>query len=146
SISGNSKVFQAKFDAQDWHGSLLAININGTNGELGSTAWEAGDILDHKPRSWFENTRKVLTYDPVSRNGTPFTWAGLNDSQKALLHIHPETGVNDSQGEARLNYVRGSDAHEVGGNLYRDRSHRLGDIVHSDPQYVGWPPFYYTLS
>jgi type IV pilus assembly protein PilY1 len=34
----------------------------------------------------------------------------------------------------------------VGGNLYRDRSHRLGDIVHSDPQYVGWPPFYYTLS
>jgi type IV pilus assembly protein PilY1 len=146
SISSNSKVFQAKFDAQDWHGSLLAINIDEISGELGTTAWEAGDILDHKPRSWFENTRNVLTYDPVSRNGTPFTWAGLNDSQKALLDINPDTGISDSQGQARLGYVRGSDEHEVGGNLYRDRSHRLGDIVHSDPQYVGWPPFYYTLS
>ncbi len=146
SISNKSKVFQAKFDAQDWHGSMLAININEADGKLGSVAWEAGNILDQKPRSWFTGTRKVFTYNRTSKSGSNFTWSGLNSDQKALLNIDPDSGATDSEGEARLGYIRGSNEHEVGGNLYRQRTHRLADIVHSDPQYVGWPPFYYTLS
>ena len=92
SISSDSKVFQAKFDALDWHGSLLAINVVEADGKLGTVAWEAGDILDDKSRSWFESTRKVFTYNTSSHSGANFTWTGLNSGQKALLNINPNTG------------------------------------------------------
>ncbi len=145
SISSNSKVFQAKFDALDWHGSLLAINVNEEDGVLGTIAWEAGEILDGKSRSWFESSRKVFTYNDTSHAGADFTWTGLNNDQKALMNINPDSGLTDTQGQARLNYIRGSNADETGGNLYRQRDHRLGDISHSDPQFVGWPPFFYPF-
>lgn len=145
SISSQSKVFQAKFDALDWHGSLLAINVTEADGELGSIAWEAGSILNTKSRSWFESTRKVITYNAATHSGADFTWTGLNSAQKGLMNTHPKTGVIDTQGQARLNYIRGSDQHEGGGNDYRLRAHRLGDIGHSDPQFVGAPPFFYPF-
>ena len=145
SISSESKIFQAKFDALDWHGSLLAINVTEENGKLGTIEWEAGDILDQKSRTWFTSTRKVITYNTATHAGAAFTWTGLSTAQKALLNINPKTGATDTQGQARLDYIRGSDEHEAAGNNYRERDHQLGDIGHSDPEYVGWPPFYYPF-
>lgn len=145
SISSESKVFQAKFDALDWHGSLLAINVTEVDGELGTVDWEAGAILDLKSKTWFESTRKVLTYNAATHAGSLFKWANISTAQKALMNINPRTGVVDAQGEARLNYIRGSNQNEGTGNNYRLRDHRLGDIGHSDPEFVGWPPFYYPF-
>ncbi len=143
SISSESKVFQAKFDAADWHGSLLAINVNSADGELGTIAWEAGDILDTYSDSWFTGGRKVFTYNPATGNGGSFTWDDISDAQKALLNINPDTGDADSDGQDRLNFVRGSSAFE--GGKFRSREHRLGDIAHSDPEYVSFPSFYYPF-
>jgi len=145
SVSSNSKVFQAKFDALDWHGSLLAINIDESQGEVGSIEWEAGAILNTYANSWFTATRKVFTYRRDTNAGAVFNWASLNDDQKTKLHKDPITGSADGEGEARLNYIRGSNSHEGQGNQYRIRSHRLGDIGYSDPEYAGIPPFYYLF-
>ena len=143
SISGESKVFQAKFDALDWHGSLLAINVNSADGELDTIAWEAGAILNTHSNSWFTTARNVYTYDADSANGRTFKWNSLSSGQQALVNRHPETGVADGEGEARVNYIRGSDAGE--GSKFRSRDHRLGDIAHSDPEYVSFPSFFYSF-
>ncbi len=143
SISGKSKVFQAKFDAFDWHGSLLAINVSSSTGKLDTIAWEAGTVLDSYSNNWFITSRKVYTFDPVNHSGKSFTWAGLNQNQKDLMSINPNTGSADSQGEARVNFIRGSNAGE--GLSFRSRQHRLGDIANSDPEFVGAPPFFYPF-
>ncbi|MDZ4731561.1 MAG: PilC/PilY family type IV pilus protein [Xanthomonadales bacterium] len=143
SITSESKVFQAKFDALDWHGSLLAISVDSSNGELDQIAWEAGALLDQKSNSFFSGTRQVYSYNPASDSGTTFTWSGLSTAQKALMNINPETGATDTRGAERVNYIRGVDTGE--GTTYRQRQHILGDISHSDPQYVGVPPFFYPF-
>ena len=143
SISNNSRVFQAKFDALDWHGSLLAIDVNPTTGELGTTAWEAGALLDARPDSWFLSTRDVFTSGPTGQGGRAFTWDSLAETQRNLMSTNPATGLGDSLGEKRVKYIRGSAADE--GGLFRNREHKLGDIGHSDPVYVGIPPFFYAL-
>ncbi len=143
SISSSSKLFQAKFDAFDWHGQLLAININSLSGELGATAWEAGSVLDTRPNSWFQSGRKVFTVNPSTQAGLDFTSGGITAGQRALLDISPHTGTPDGFWQRRLNYIRGDSSYE--NSLFRARDHKLGDIGHSDPQYVGTPPFYYSL-
>lgn len=143
SITSESKVFQAKFDAVDWHGSLLAISVNATNGELDNVAWEAGALLNTKSNTFFTSTRKVLSYNSATSSGINFTWNSLNTAQQALMNKHPDTGVTDTRGSERVNYIRGVDTGE--GTTYRNRSHILGDIGHSDPQYVGVPPFFYPF-
>lgn len=143
SISSESKVFQAKFDAVDWHGSLLAINVDSSDGELDTIEWEAGELLDQKSNSWFTSSRNVLTYDRETDNGAEFKWASLNDTQQQLLNTNPANGNQDGLGQQRVNYIRGSSDGE--GSTFRNREHRLGDIAHSDPEYVSFPPFYYPF-
>ncbi len=143
SINSESRIFQAKFDAFDWHGSLLAIDVDPVTGELDSTAWEAGAILNAQSNGWFLSGRKIFTSNPANQNGLAFSWSSLTAEQQALMHINPDTGNPDGLGNQRVNYIRGSSSDE--GGLFRNREHVLGDIGHSDPQYVGVPPFYYTL-
>lgn len=143
SINSESKVFQAKFDAVDWHGSLLAINVNSNNGELDQVAWEAGALLTANSNSFFSGTRKVYTYNPAGNSGTTFTWNGLSQAQKDLMSTNPESGGADSRGAERVNYIRGVDSGE--GTTFRNRSNILGDIANSDPQFVGVPPFFYSF-
>lgn len=142
SIHSESKVFQAKFDAVDWHGSLLAINVNSEDGELDTIEWEAGTILNEKSDSWFENTRNVFTYKDSTLNGIEFHWSNLSVNQQTLMSTNPDNGQLDILGDKRVDYIRGSSAYE---GDFRVRGNRLGGIVHSDPQYVAFPPFYYNF-
>jgi len=140
SISSNSKIFQAKFDASDWHGELLALNVNSISGKLGGVAWEAGGIL--KARS--AASRKIFTLN--GNSGTTFSWATLNSAQKAALDINPQTGSVDNRGQDRLLYIRGDSSKEgVTASDFRPRNFKLGDLTHSDPGFVGVPPFFYPF-
>ena len=141
SISTNSKIFQAKFDASDWHGELLALNVDQDSGVLGSVAWEAGNLLNARSPSG----RTILTTNE-SGNGTNFTWANLGDGQKAMLNINPQSGESDGMGEDRLLYLRGVQSNEgADASNFRKRTDILGDLGHSDPAYVGVPPFFYQF-
>jgi type IV pilus assembly protein PilY1 len=137
--SVDSRVYQARFDSGVWSGQLLALPVN-ENGTLGALTWDAGLVLDGQN---FDSGRTILTYNPTMKDGTPFRWAQLDPAQQTALHIN-KSGVNDGQGEARLNYLRGSRVHEgpgKGKNNYRVRAHVLGDLINSDPFFVGAPPF-----
>ncbi len=142
SISSDSKIFQAKFDASDWHGELLALEVDPVTGVLGGVAWEAGGLLNTRSAA----SRKIFTTNG-SGNGVNFAWASIGTSQRELLNIDPQTGDPDSKGEDRLLYLRGNKSNEgsaVGD--FRERDNILGDLGHSDPEYVGAPPFFYSFN
>ncbi len=145
SISSTSRIFQAKFDSSDWHGELLAFPVN-DDGTLGDTAvWDANALLSAKSNSELVN-RKIYTWNPDSDSGTAFTWtAGLNNAQRAALD-KDRNGNPDGLAQERLLYLRGDNSLEQRrGGTFRDRFNRLGDIVNSDPVFVGFPPFFYPF-
>ncbi len=155
SLNNKSHLYQARFDSGDWSGQLLAYPISdgsGTQGQctnvkLGNTCpllWDAGEVL--KGQSW-DTDRNIITIDPGSRTtGIAFRWDALTNTQKTALRSHPDSGSLDSeiQGKRRLAYVRGYEF--TGNNNWRQRSSPLGDIVNSDPFFVGSPQFHYSFN
>ncbi len=144
SISSTSRIFQAKFDSADWHGELLAYPVN-DDGTLGGTAvWDANALLNAKSNSDM-SSRDVFTWNPTANDGRTFVWANLNNAQQTYLNTHVD-GTVDGLGQDRLDYIKGLDNKEVAsGGPFRDRTNKLGDIVNSDPIYVGYPPFFYSF-
>ncbi len=141
SISNESKIFQTKFDASDWHGELLALKVDGLSGQLGDVAWEAGKLLDSR----LPAGRKIYTINEAGIGAT-FSWTGISDTQKVLLDTNPQTGSLDAAGLDRLLYIRGSREREgYNSGDFRVRSSRLGDLAHSNPEFVGAPRFFYAF-
>lgn len=151
SISSTSRIFQAKFDTADWHGELLAYPVN-NDGTLGATAvWNANDILNGKSNSELASNsggRDVWTWnnDSTTPTGTAFEWSSISSSQQG--HLNKDwNGATDSLGQERLRYIRGDSSDEIDhGGTFRNRINRLGDVVNSDPLYIGYPPFFYSFS
>ncbi len=143
SLSTGSRVYQARFETGGWTGQLLAYNINPANGQVSPVpSWDARDLLNMKSDTFFKSTRKVFTYSSAS--GTTFTSSGLSSQQYDLFDKDPDSGSTDGLAKERIEYIRGSAEYE--GTYFRERDNRLGDLVHSDPTYVGTPPFVYDFS
>lgn len=156
SLQTDTKVYQAKFDSGGWHGDLRAISLSASG--LGTVAWEAGGVLD--ARNLVSDPREILTYNQTHGAGVPFKWPSdytslasseIDTNQVAdLLANAPypitttdpaEIAANQAYGNAILEYLRGDDSNEgTGSTDFRSRNgHRLGDIIHSGPIYVGAP-------
>jgi type IV pilus assembly protein PilY1 len=156
-LSTNSVVYQSQFvssDAlQDWTGNLYAFPANPYTGVVDTVAadalWAAATQLD--AQSW--NTgRFIATWDPVANAGTPFRWntsttATSGIASSTLLGQDLETFTADTSGSDVLQFLRGSSAQEVrNGGQFRNRTHKLGDIIFSNPAYVGAPSANYLSS
>lgn len=154
SLNSGSHLYQARFDSGDWSGQLLAYPLaDGSTqsacssvglGNLCPLSWDAGQVL--KTQHW-QNNREIITIDPDSRTtGIPFRWNSLSTMQQYALRRHPVSGQRESenQGRRRLDFVRGRDF--PGDSSWRLRSSPLGDIVHSDPVFVGAPAFDYSYN
>ena len=132
SITANSLLYLARFDSTRWSGDLIAHRIN-TDGSIGAQVWSAASQLD----AAVPGSRVIITYDRDAKAGEPFrTLTDLSSLQQGDLNTAPGGG-SDSYGQDRLNYLRGDRSQE--GVLFRTRTNRLGDIVHSAPVYVGKP-------
>jgi type IV pilus assembly protein PilY1 len=141
-----SVVYQSQFDTsdsfQDWTGNLFAYSVDATTGAVNTAAplWSAQTQLDAQT----SDSRLIATWDPTVSAGTPFRWnAGTPTTGIAgttLLGRELETFAPDTNGQDVLKYLRGSNAQEVrNGGQFRNRTHKLGDIVDSSPLYVGVP-------
>jgi len=137
-LDTGTAVYQALFNPSDnWKGELVAtdINIDGTLAD--NPKWNAGDQLNAQSATG----RKIITYkknlvDPALSAGIRFTTlTDLSDEQQADLNMGPSAA--DTHGQARLDYLRGDRSNESDGLFFRDRSNVLGDLVHSNPVYVG---------
>lgn len=160
-ISSGNLVYLASFDTEKWIGQLQAFEVSDGSGydptgtatatdcndlrfgELCSEVWDAA--AENTVNSLPHGTRKIYTYDDrvVGGNiigGIDFDWGDLNPTQQALLND------GDTNGQARVNYIRGDSSQESdNGGSFRSRrgltntsaDTRLGPIVHSSPVYVG---------
>ncbi len=137
-ISGDSHIYQARFQSRDWSGQLLSYPVisdeddenfgkpdtSGSGPE--GAKWDAGEKIPN------HDNRIIATYD--GDKGIPFRWPQLTERQKALLNDDPRL----------LDYIRGDDSNEAkSGGTFRNRSSRLGDIINSSPVFVGAPAFPY---
>jgi type IV pilus assembly protein PilY1 len=129
---------------QDWTGNLNAWIIDPLTGQVnttpGSQVWSAQAQLDTQG----SNARLIATWDPVAGVGTPFRWnpalAPAGISATTGLGMALSTFPPDTNGQDVLQFIRGSNAQEQrNGGRFRNRTHKLADIVFSAPLYVGTP-------
>lgn len=136
-LTGSSAVYLAQFNSNNnqWSGDLFSFPLDPVTGNVSATPdWSAADVLDAVVSP--VTSRKIFTYDGT--DGKQFIWADLTAAQQADLKINPNNTISDdATALTRLNFLRGDRSNE-GGSL-RLRSKLLGDIVHSDPVYVGTP-------
>jgi Tfp pilus tip-associated adhesin PilY1 len=123
-LGSDIRMFQATFSSDGWTGDVRAYSVNLTTGEVetGTPLWSASARLDTK--GWSD--RVIATFDGV--RGQPFRYADLSPELKGLLDSDPVRADNI------LKYIRGdSSLEQQYGGTFRDRNHKLGDIVHSSP-------------
>jgi type IV pilus assembly protein PilY1 len=143
-LNTNSVVYQSQFVTsdiyQDWTGNVLAYSIS-TSGVIDTSPagikWSAQTKLDGQA------SRVIATWDPVVGHAIPFEWTtgtpanGIASSTG--LGTALQTFTPDTNGQDVLSYLRGDTSKEQrnAGGVFRNRSHILGDIVDSNPAYVG---------
>lgn len=136
SLKTGSKVYQARFNSNDWSGQLLAlpISLTGVVADSSAADWDAGQVINTQSAT----SRVILAYNPTlaTPDGIAFRWSNLSTAQQTTLN------GGDSRGSQRLDYLRGDATNEGGGSTdFRKRStSKLGDIVDSNPSYVAAIP------
>lgn len=140
-LASDTFIYQARFSSGDWGGQLLAYPI-GLDGSIATIDGSGVPVLGEKT-GWnaahqvpAAANRNIYTYDPSSHLGMAFTWNALTSDQKGELNKN-SSGVVDGLGSSRLNYLRGDTALESPAGTFRVRSSPLGDIINSDPTFVG---------
>lgn len=159
SISDDTRIYQATFDARHWAGHLKAYKVGTgqsgtTEGVLGAEVWDAANKLpkhDDRRIISVKSPASASAADGIIRSssGIPFRWSDLEDAQKLMLK---NSGAeSDTIAETRLNYLRGDSSAEAPDGALRTRGTStehtvLGDIVNSAPVFVGAPPWRYPDS
>lgn len=146
-----TRVYQAKFDTSKWNGHLYAFDVNPADGTLSPAAWDAAtEVPAHGVRN---------VYSRGAAGGVAFQWANLTCAQQTYLNDDvdltgcPVPGAGDGKGSNRVGWLRGDTSNEerfvAGGFRNRDLKSWekadpgdpnfwvLGDIISSDPEYVG---------
>ena len=127
-LNTGTQIYQARYDATNWSGQLSAFSVNTSTGAIITPAlWESS-----LPAS---DARNIWTYKPTASAGSRgvlFLWDNLINSQQDYLN------TNDL-GRRRVGWLRGDHRHEQAQDgSFRDRTDNvLGDIINSNPVYVG---------
>jgi len=115
-------IYQASYDTAQWSGELSAFRtaVSAQTGRLDVSDTPVWDASSGIPNA---ESRVIITNRGSA--GVGFRWHSfLASEQEALFNNRPSL----------VEYLRGADT--AG---YRSRQNLLGDIVHSDPIYVGPP-------
>jgi type IV pilus assembly protein PilY1 len=131
-LDAGSATFQAEYTSGIWTGDLNAFTLDENTGALSLTpAWTASSKLPQPA------ARNIKTW-----NGTAFvefgtTTDGINNTTLTdFLRTH--SGTNASAMDV-VNYLRGARINENNATGFRVRQGVLGDIVNSQPVFIGNP-------
>jgi type IV pilus assembly protein PilY1 len=164
SLTTGSRVYQARFNSNEWSGQLLSFTISASGVIDPVPNFDAGQLL---PGS---NSRIIVTYSPGATPGTSslpagvaFRWNNLSSAQQNELRKDGSSQVVDStaggactsdnvpvgctdRGPLRLEWLRGNPIAEgTTATSFRVRpSTKLADIVNSTPRFVGPPSASFT--
>lgn len=126
-LEAGSASFQAVYTSGQWTGDLNAFTID-ANGDLSTTpAWTAASKVP------VPANRVIKTWNGTSY--TDFTYSGVNTTalRNALRNDPSDSPQNI------INYLRGDRSMENNNSGFRVRGGVLGDIIDSQPVYVGAP-------
>jgi type IV pilus assembly protein PilY1 len=172
SIVGGGNVVQGKFNSNYWTGELYsyAVELDEANNNQpvvsAAPTWAAHDELDAAGYS----ARTAVTYNGTK--GIPFKFpvdytstANFGDTEISQAQLNDlmvdapysltttdeaEITANQEFGESIVNFLLGDHSNETdnGGDFRTRKGHKLGDIIHSAPVYVGDPDssLYYESS
>jgi type IV pilus assembly protein PilY1 len=140
-VKGGNLVYQASFDSEKWGGELRAFEVN-TDGSIKNTStWLATDkiptsrtiILSRGGTAKFQLSPPIAAYSSLT-NGTEAADFVNSDTLKFLLGERINEKVNVGKFRTRTS-----------GKLDTTNSRPvIGDIVNSDPLYIGTTDFGYT--
>lgn len=124
--------YQALYYTGSWKGDLFAYPVDPTTGAIsGASAWNGGAAA-HLPAA---ASRTIYTKGASSN--IQFTAANVGSLSTAQQNA---LGASATERQDRINYLRGDSSKEQQHNgVYRNRDNALGDIVDSQPVYVGGP-------
>lgn len=159
-LNTDTIIYQAIFLTKDWSGQFLSFALDPDNGDIitggsgpNGSLWDAGTIVSGQN---YSAGRQILTYKPSKKKGIPFRWPAntaspttqeLDPVQITGLNTNPASGLTDTNGQIRLQYLRGNRSLEAkNGGTLRNRSSVLGDIINSNPVAVGKPNSQYPLA
>lgn len=161
--------FGSLYTTFEWAGDLRAFDSS----NLSTPIWKAQEKLDAQTQANCDDRRIYVRDVSTVTKLSPFTLntkrcadntvsSALSDSIQSLISATsltqyatmttspaPVNQKAQSTGASLVNYLRGqrqNEGYAVGqsGKLYRARTHVLGDIVNSKPQFVGAPYFNYA--
>lgn len=135
-LNTDTLVYQARFNSVDWSGQIVAYPLT-SDGTLGTAKWDT-DTSGKIPAA---AARNIFTWNGSAQvMFTNASFGSLSASQQAALNA-PDcsaTLTGDPCGKARIDWLRG-----VEGAPFRNRVKPLGDVVNSDPLFVGADNFGY---
>jgi len=165
--AGDNQVFVSNFVSSEWSGELESQRLNIDSGvvDASSADWSARDLLDTK------SSRNIYVFSSGASNKLKdFSWASLNGTEQGYFNLSyitshapaltqfctfgpyclSATDQAAAAGSALVSFLQGDRSNE--GDLtnpakyFRQRAHKLGDIVNSESVYVTKPMRNYTDS
>lgn len=126
-------IYQARFNSNDWSGQLLAYKV-AAGGDISVVAWDT----NQSGKIPSPDSRNIVTWSGSS--GVNFEWSSLTAAQKAALAGATSQTLTTEQttlGQRRLAWLKGARDQEQPAGELRKRDYLLGDVVNSDPVFVG---------
>ena len=125
--------YQANYYTAKWKGDLKAFAVDSTTGQLATNpTWTASGSLPTAA------ARNIYTYNPTA--STSKQWVTFKDPSLLSVAEQQALGATTADQQIMINYLRGDPSQEQrNGGPYRNRDTPLGDIVDSQPVYVGAP-------
>jgi len=123
-LKENTVLYQTLYQTDYWRGDLRAYPIDVNTGAMNENyLWSSSEEMDL--RDW-DQDRKIISYN--GSYGITFRISSLSEQQRISLH------TTYQEAEKILNFLRGDDSNcQLNGGLFRNRSGKLGDLVHSAP-------------
>lgn len=165
-VAGDNFAYVASYTTLDWTGDLQSRSIDVTTGEVSSSSdcatvgsgcqWSAQTKLDNI--TW--SARRIFAKPTSAASGDPlraFTYANLTGAEQA--YFNPSTlsqyaalsvsNASDITASNLVDFLRGNRGLEQDGDvshaqIWRRRSHVLGDIVNTQPIFMKAPNALYT--
>ncbi|SMC21133.1 type IV pilus assembly protein PilY1 [Andreprevotia lacus DSM 23236] len=172
-VQGDNFAYVASYRTQEWYGDVLSSTVDPTTGAValtndangfpipGTYVWSAQAQLDPLAGDGTDS-RTIYFFDSTQTSKlNSFTYANLDATKKAYFSnvcVSPYkltqcTGMSSANqtiansGDNMVKYLRGQYSYEGGvagkDELYRPRTHRLGDIVNASPAFAGKPKLPY---
>jgi type IV pilus assembly protein PilY1 len=156
-LDADTAIYQARFSSERWSGELLAFGITPGGEVEPQPIWNAATRLDAQlpgqRRIFSSREFPVPTNEnptAITRKGIPFSHDALDTTQLAQLREDLSAQeIADGVDMDRLEYLRGDRSLELRPDNqtlpFRRRDSVLGDIVNSNPQFIGRQNFGYVV-